>query len=99
MPLYFLAAKFIYTPLFYMMSVILPRCGSRKATRLGHWFYRQIEDTFFNQIVVIIDGFFLPMVFSSTINIKNQEEAGGHDLSFYLSIFFFTACMLQVILV
>ena len=98
-PLYFLVAQFIYTPIFYLMSVILKRCGSPRALRMSQWFSRQTQGIFFNTILATLDGFFIVMIFSSMMNIQNEDKAGGYDLSYFLSILCFAACMQNLILV
>ena len=98
-PLYFLIAQCIYTPLFFVVSIILRKCGRPTATRVAHWFSRQVRGTLFNSTLATIDGLFLVIVLSSVINIENEEKAGGYDLSYGFSIICFAGCMLYIILV
>ena len=68
-PLYFLIAQMVYTPVIFMLSAIFTRCGGRKTKKLGQWFAKQVEGTFFNTILTTIDAFFIVVTFSSVINI------------------------------
>ena len=76
----------VYTPVLFVFSAIFIRCGGLKTRKIGHWFAKQVEGTFFNTILATIDALFIVMTFASMINIQNEEKAGGHDFSYYLSI-------------
>ena len=98
-PLYFFIAQFIYKPLFYVMSVILNRTGSPGAKKVARWLSKQISGTIFNSTLATLDALFLVMIFSSMVNIQNEEKAGGYDVSYVLSIYVFVGCMKYLILI
>ena len=59
------------------MSIILRKCGNPRVKKVAQWFSRQIKGTFFNTILVTLDAFYVVMIFTSMMNIQNQDKAGG----------------------
>ena len=68
-PLYFIIAEFIYTPLFFLLSIILRKCGTPGTKKVADWLSKQVSGTFFNSTLATLDALFLVMIFSSMINI------------------------------